>query len=135
MTAREYLTRALYLRMNIERLNDRIEALRTSMQSAGAIRYDKISVQSSPEDPMLRSIAKLIEAEQEAVRLRAEYETAYNEIERRINQLESDKHKAILIKRYLEGKGLWQIADELGYSVDWTKHLHVRALAAFGELL
>ncbi|MBQ6035760.1 MAG: hypothetical protein IJL43_00475 [Lachnospiraceae bacterium] len=135
MTAKEYLSRALYLRMNINRLDERIKEMEIYIQSVRAIRYDKPNVQSSREDPMAKNVAKLLDAEDEAIRLRAEYEAEYNEIENQIKMLESEKHKAILAKRYLEGKGMWQIADELGYSVDWVKHLHTRALAAFEDLM
>lgn len=131
MTPREYLSRALYLRMNIARLTDHIEEIRTMMSAVGAIRYDKLNVQSSPTDPILDNIARVIDAEAEAQRMIDEYAKAYAEIEAKIQQMQSDRYKAILSKIYLEGKGVWQVADELGYSVDWTRHMHYRALKAF----
>lgn len=135
MTAREYLSRALYLRMHIARLKEHINEIRVMMADVGAIRYDKLNVQSSLTDPMANNIARLIDAEQEAKRLIEEYVKAYADIEHKIQQMTSERNKAILSKLYLEGKGIWQVADELGYSVDWTRHMHYRALKAFEPIM
>lgn len=135
MTAREYLSRAIYIREQIRQADERIEEIRHRMQSVGAIRYDKLNVQSSPEDPMLENIARLMDAEQRALDLEAELVDVYEEIQQKIWQVESDLYRTILIKRYLHDKPLRQIAKEIHYSEDYTCKLHTAALRAFSEVM
>lgn len=135
MTAREYLSRAIYIREQIRQADERVEEIRHRMQSVGAIRYDKLNVQSSPEDPLLENIAKLMEAEQKAIDLEAELVDTYEEIQQKIWKVDSDLYRTILIKRYLHDKPLRQIAEEIHYSEDYTCKLHTAALRAFSEVM
>lgn len=134
MTVREYLARAMYLRAEIRRLNEHIMELRAMAQTVGAIKYDKINVQSSPEDRMANVVFKIVESEKKAAELISEYTAAYDEIQNRIKEMPSERYQIILSLRYLDGKPIWQVAEEIGYSVDWTKHLLQRAVRAFGDV-
>lgn len=135
MTAREYLSRAIYIREQIRQADERIEEIRHRMQSVGAIRYDKLNVQSSPHDPLLENIQKLMDAEQRMLDLEAELVDVYEEIQQKIWKVESDLYRTILIKRYLHDKPLRQIAEEIHYSEDYTCKLHTAALRAFSEVM
>lgn len=135
MTAREYLYRAFYLRLQIREVQERIEELRHRMSSVGAIRYDKLNVQSSPDDPMVMYIQRLLDAEKELIRLEGELSDAYKEIMDKLEQMDSDLYKTILMKRYLQGKPLKKIAQEIHYSEGYVCILHTAALKAFATLM
>lgn len=135
MTAREYLSRAIYIREQIRQADERVEEIRHRMQSVGAIRYDKLNVQSSPEDPLLENIAKLMEAEQKALDLEAKLVDVYEEIQQKIWQVDSEVYRTILIKRYLHDKPVRQIAEEIHYSEGYVRILHTAALRAFQEVM
>ena len=135
MTPTQFLKRAFYIRLQIKDVDERIEQIRHRMSSVGAIRYDKINVQSSPDDPMLSNIAKLMEAEQKLIELEAQLETVSAEIRAKINEMDNELYKTILIKRYIYNKPIKRIAYDINYSLDWTWDLHRRALKAFNEVL
>lgn len=135
MTAREYLSRAIYIREQIRQADERVEEIRHRMQSVGAIRYDKLNVQSSPEDPLLENIAKLMEAEQKALDLESKLVDVYEEIQQKIWALDNEVYRTILIKRYLHDKPVRQIAEEIHYSEGYVRILHTAALRAFQEVM
>lgn len=135
MTAREYLSRAIYIREQIRQADERVEEIRHRMQSVGAIRYDKLNVQSSPEDPMLENIARLMDAEQRALDLEAKLIDVYEEIQQKIWKLDNEVYRTILIKRYLHDKPVRQIAEEIHYSEGYVRILHTAALKAFQEVI
>lgn len=135
MTAREYLSRAIYIREQIRQADERVEEIRHRMQSVGAIRYDKLNVQSSPEDPILENIARLMDAEQRALDLEAKLIDVYEEIQQKIWKLDNEVYRTILIKRYLHDKPVRQIAEEIHYSEGYVRILHTAALRAFQEVM
>ncbi len=53
--------------------------------------------------------------------------------EKIIKQIEQmpEKHRALLYKRYVEGKTLEVVAEEMFYSIQHISHLQENALAAF----
>ena len=128
--------RARWLRDQIERIGDKIFRLREEMTSTGAIRYDKISVQSTPEgDPLLKYITRLTDAEEKLVRLQAEYYEAYTTIAKQIDSIEPELFRQILSLRYLEDMTLHQIADRLRYSYEYIRNRHGAALKKFAEVV
>lgn len=135
MNAKQYLSRGFYLRTQIRDLDERIEQLRHRMSSVGAVRYDKLNVQSQPEDPMLSNIAYLMEAEKKLVALEAELEMVCSEIREKLNLMDDELLRTILLKRYVYNRSLRRIAKEINYSFDWVRHLHVVALREFSKIL
>ena len=135
MTAREYLSKAYYLRLQIRDVQDRIEELRHRMSSVGAIRYDKLNIQSSPDDPMATYIQRLLDAEAELIRLEAELSEAYREVYKKLMLMDNQVFRTILEKRYLRGEPVTRIAEEIHYSDSYVWKLHRQAVAAFDKLL
>ena len=135
MTAKQYLSRSFFIRTQIRDLDERIEQIRNRMSSVGAIRYDKVSVQSSPEDTMATNIAYPIEAEQKLVALEADLEKVCSEIREKIQQVDNEVYRTILLKRYVYNRSMKRIAREINYSVDWTWDLHRKALKAFDLIM
>ena len=134
LTAKQYLSQALFLRSAIRRTELQIEEIRSRMQSAGAIRYDKLNVQTSPQnDTMVNFMIQMEKAEKKSLDLMGDYYSTYASIQTQINAVQPDIYRQILSMRYLDGYKLERIADRLSYSDVYVRKLHGRALQAFSR--
>lgn len=135
MTAKEYLSQAIYLRSKIRRCEEQISEIHERMQSAGAIRYDKPNIMTSPSnDVLINYIAQLEKAEAKSKELQAIYYTTYNQIQTQIGMVLPAVYSEILSQHWLDGMDLKRIADNMNYSYDRIKHLHGLALITFGRM-
>lgn len=134
MTAKEYLSQAATLKRRIKQIEDRIEELRTEASSPKAIRYDKDMIQSSPSgDALANYMIRLDHEERKLIRLKEQYLDIHEEIRNRILLVRPDLYADVLYMRYLEGKSLVDIAEELLYSYIYVCKLHGRALLEFAR--
>jgi len=131
MTAKRYLSQALFLRSMIRRCEEQLEEIRSRAESVGGISYDKISVQSSPKNAMESFVIQLERAENKQLELLSEYYSTYANIQAQIATVEPEIYRQILSMRYLDGMKLERIADRLAYSDVYVRKLHGRALQAF----
>lgn len=131
MTAKKYLSQALFLRSMIRRCEEQLEEIRSRATSVGGIRYDKISVQSSPQNAMESFVIQLERAESKQRELLCEYYSTYANIQAQIATVEPEVYRQILSMRYLDGMKLERIADRLSYSDVYVRKLHGRALQTF----
>ena len=131
MTAKRYLSQALFLRSMIRRCEEQIEEIRTRATSVGGIRYDKISVQTSPHNAMESFVIQLEKAEKKQLEVLSEYYSTYANIQSQIATISPEIYRQILSLRYLDGMKLERIADRLNYSDVYVRKLHGRALQAF----
>lgn len=135
MTAKEYLSQALYLRSKIRRCDEQIREIHERMQSAGAIRYDKPNIQTSPSnDVLVNYIAQLEKAEQKSRELQAIYYSTYTQIQTQIGMVLPAIYSEILSQHWLDGLDLKHVAKNIDYSYDRTKHLHGLALLTFDRM-
>lgn len=134
MTAKRYLSQALFLRLMIRRCEEQLGEIRSRAESVGGINYDKISVQSSPHNVMENFVIQLERAENKQLELLSEYYSTYANIQAQINAIEPEIYRQILAFRYLDGMKLERIADILSYSDVYVRKLHGRALQAFDRL-
>lgn len=79
-------------------------------------------------------VAKIVDLEAEIISVTNEYMDKRMEIIRLIDSVESPVLYEILFKKYIEGKPLDVIADEIGYSYQRTKELHLCAIETVKEL-
>ena len=133
MTAKRYLSQTLFLRSMIRRCEEQIEEIRTRATSVGGIRYDKISVQTSPHNAMESFVIQLEKAEKKQLEVLSEYYSTYANIQAQIAAISPEVYRQILTLRYLDGMKLERIADLLGYSDVYVRKLHGRALQAFAK--
>lgn len=104
-----------------------------------AIRYDKISVMSSPSGDLSDRIVKIEELTAELRKSIKESADIQQDILRRIKRMPEDKKdlRKILIERYIIGgrdgkEKRWQeIADIMGYTERHVQNLHGDALELF----
>ena len=115
----------------IRRCEEQIEEIRTRATSVGGIRYDKISVQTSPRNAMESFVIQLEKAEKKQLEVLSEYYSTYANIQAQIAAISPEIYRQILTLRYLDGMKLERIADLMGYSDVYVRKLHGRALQAF----
>lgn len=134
MTPKEYLLQAATISRQIKRTQEKIEEIETIMQNVRAIRYDKISVQSSPpEDRLADEYIRLEAAKELMIQQAADYFTIYHTIEAQINQTQNDLHRKILAMRYLDEIQLERIAEILSLAPKYVQNQHGMALQDFGR--
>ena len=134
MKPKEYLSQARRYHERYRRAMDEVEEIREMMQSAGAIRYDKDQVQTSPSnDAMVNYMIRLQKAEANAWSASEIYFDVYTRIRNQIEQITPGLYSDVLYLRYIKDMKLIDICDELGYDYGWVRQLHGRALQAFGK--
>lgn len=132
MTAKQYLSQVRRLRHHVKREQDHVMELRQMAESVGAIRYDKDIIQSSPTNDQLPNyLIQLTEAEERAEKRIQEYLEIMLIIREQIDKILPGIYSDVLYMRYIEGKNLNRIADELSYNYDYIRRVHGRALQAF----
>lgn len=113
MTVKEYLLRLGELKDDADRIKKELEKLG-----------------SGPgKDKRIRALQAKLE------RTRSEYLAEYDFMLQGINGLGSHVFREVLKKRYLDRKPFWKIARELGYSEQYIKNIHTKALRKFEEKL
>lgn len=135
MTPKQYLAQVRSLRAKYKRACEDYQEVESLMTSAGAIRYDKLNVQTSPDgDMMAEYMVRLEKAEAKALHLAAEYLEKFEQIREQIDMISPQIYSDILYLRYIHGMSLWSVSEELNYSYGYTKHMHGLALAEFGKV-
>lgn len=108
-----------------------LEALRYKASGAGAIRYDKDSVQTSPQDYLTLAIADIVELEKQI----AEDEIALEDLKGKtysvIRKIENPEYRALLEWYYLNDRPILEIANKLNVSERTAYYLRDDALEAF----
>lgn len=108
-----------------------LEALRYKASGAGAIRYDKDRVQTSPQNYMEMAIADAVEIEKEIDEAEAAIEGKKGEAYSIIRRMEHPDQRAILEWYYLNGFSMVDAAGKLNMSERTAYYLKEDAIEAF----
>jgi DNA-directed RNA polymerase specialized sigma24 family protein len=92
------------------------DALVSCLMPAG-MRYDKDKVQTSPDDQLGEIGARIADIDTYIRRLQREKAHAIIEISDAVNRLESKYEKLVLLRFYITGMSVRQIADMMHYSM------------------
>lgn len=96
----------------------------------GGIDYSKDKIQTTPtSDQMINYVIKLEDLENSILSLRMEAINVCNNILETISTLEDETYQTILHRRYILFEAWEQIADSMGYSIQWVYLTHGEALA------
>lgn len=121
------------------KIRDKIQELKDAKAlagAAGAIRYDKDRVVSSPsKDPMADSVVRYVDLENKIRKEALRYLILKNTIINQIMQLNDARYINMLVERYVNYRTVGEIARRLHYSYDWTRHLMARAINEFKKIL
>lgn len=137
MTTKEYLMQVNKSRNTIKQYEEELERLRIQAAGLRAVTYDSDRVQTSPDDHMLNTMAKLIDTEAEYTEIIKSHHELIIRITEQINALPDSNHVEILRQRYLIPYRNGQltpfkvIARRTHRSIDGCWHLHGEALQAF----
>lgn len=132
MDARKQLKIIQVLQAKIEQRREQAEELRARVQSflTPKLSIDRIQT-SKVSSPMEEQIIRYLDIEQEVKRLTLQLEQEKDKIIGLIHDLEDRRYILILYKSYVEGKPLKEVAIEMGFSYEWTRHLKVEAEKSF----
>jgi hypothetical protein len=119
------------LKLAIKQLRQRASELRQKAFSLGSMSLNKDKVQTSPKNRLEDQIAEYMDMEYEAEQRALELERLRNQLIVRIHQLDDTRYINVLYKYYVQDKRLFQIAREMNYSYDRTKHLIREAEQAY----
>lgn len=134
MTAKEYLGQVETLNRRIKQAEEQIRNIKIMATSAGAIRYDKDIVQSTPtNDSFANYMIRLEKAEAKYRNLIMRLLDLRMKIEGQLRNLMPGLYADVLYMRWIECKKLEVVADELNYSYEYMRQVHGRALQAFAR--
>lgn len=134
MTAREYLGQLSRKNREINMELEKLALIRSKAYGVTAIRYDKGSVQSSPDgDGLLDSVVEIIEQEKKVKELQSDYASFLCLVMHQINGMVNRSHRRVLYERYVRGSGLDAIGAQIGKKRRWTIKLLNEAEMAFYE--
>ena len=122
MDAKQYLSQLRALKEDIRRIEARIFEKETVIQSPGTVRYDKLNVQTSPENQFENQIVQITMAKEKLLEKRVEYETMYLRIMNQIDSLKPN-HRRVLKYYYVDGKRVNEICRLMHYSRDRMYHV------------
>lgn len=129
MTAKEYLSQYRLAKIKIEHREKELEELKATLGYSGIELSDK--VQTSPKDSLSEAIARAVDLEAEIKEgIKANLRLKHDIISQ-IHQLTNPLFVEILYRRYIEGKNLWVISQELNYGYYYIRRRHGAALQCF----
>lgn len=121
-----------------KRLHDKrleLEALRYRASGAGAIRYDKDHVQTSPKDYLAMAIEDIIEIEKQIGEGESEIEKKKGKAYGIVRQLEKADHRAFIEWYYLNGLSMTETATKMNIAERTSYYLRDDALESFGAIM
>ena len=132
MRAKEYLLQIRNIHIRIENKRERIEKLRGILTSpaVGEMSQDKV-LSSVPLDKQESMIIEKDKLENELQSLLYKEAELIINIGKQIDGMDKPEHQRLLHLRYEENKTLLEIADAMGYSYTFLRHLHGIALKDF----
>lgn len=119
---------------NINNKRLELEALRYKASGAGAIRYDKDKVQTSPQDYMTMAIADLVEIEKQIREAEIDIEDMKGQAYIIVRQMKEPEQRAVIEWYYLNGLSMIDTAERLNLSERSAYYLREDALKAFESI-
>lgn len=119
---------------NINNKRLELEALRYKASGAGAIRYDKDKVQTSPQDYMTMAIADLVELEKQIREAETDIEDMKGQAYIVVRQMHEPEQRAVIEWYYLNGLSMIDTAERLNLSERSAYYLREDALKAFESI-
>lgn len=112
-----------------------LEALRYRASGAGAIRYDKDHVQTSPEDYLAMAMSDIIEIDKFIKAAEEDIEKKKGKAYSIVRKIETEDHRTIIEWYYLNGLSMIETATRMSIAERTAYYLRDDALESFGALL
>ena len=135
MTAKEYLNQLMLCRNIINNDARRLDELKEMAIATGSKELKADMVQTSVKNEGLEAtVGEYVDFERKIIEEIKEYQRLKEKILQEIYHLDSNvKYIELLIYRYSAGQRFEEIAINMGYTYDHIRHLHKKALEAFGK--
>jgi len=133
--AERYLSRINLVEREIRGKRLELEALRYKASGAGAIRYDRDRVQTSPQDYMTMVIEDVLELEKQIKEDEESIEDIKGEAYRIVRQMQDRDNRALIEWFYLNGLSMTETAEFMKMSERNAYYIQDKALEEFGALL
>ena len=130
MNADEMLNRIEKNSCLIAQKKQQIQSLYEILDSMG-VDTTKEVVFSSADDKMSSVITRIVVLKEELEEQRVAAEEEKNEIISFINNIGDSTLQNVLYERYVNNKSLLEISRSIGYTYEWTRHLHLKAKREF----
>ena len=128
MTAKEYLNQAYHIDHRIESKLSQIESLKNLATRVTSVFSDMPHSSSSDNQRLEKTIAEIIDLENEVSTDIGRLINLKREIKNIINQVQNEKYRILLELRYLNFLTWEQIAVNLNFSIQHTYRIHDKAL-------
>ena len=133
--AEKYLRKIQTVERILNNKRDELEALRYKASGAGAIRYDKEQVQTSPQDYLAMAMADIIEIEKQIEEDEASIEDMKGQAYAVVRKMKQPEHRAIIEWFYLNGVSMIKTAEYMDISERSAYYLKDDALEVFGKIM
>jgi hypothetical protein len=135
MSAKEYLSQALWLDQRINNKLEQLEMLRAlAMKVTANLTEEKVSGGNNIKNHMENTIAKIVDLEREINEDIDQLVDIKADIIATINQADDPINQIILEMRYINGKGWDEIARDIGFDIRTAFRLHGKALKEIEEI-
>lgn len=133
--ASSYLSsiRNIEKRLNNKRLE--LEALRYKASGAGAIRYDKDRVQTTPEDFIVKAMNDIIRIEKQIEKEEREAEKKKGKAYSIVRKMDQAEQRIIIEWYYFNGLSMIDAATRMNIAERTAYYLRDDALEGFGKLM
>lgn len=112
-----------------------LEALRYKASGAGAIRYDKDRVQTSPDDYLAKAMVDIIEIEKQIEKEENNIEKKKGKAYGVVRKMGTAEQRVLIEWYYLNGLSMQETAIKMSIAERTTYYLRDDALEEFGKLL
>lgn len=133
--AERYLSRIQRVETVIRGKRLELEALRYKASGAGAIRYDKDRVQTSPQDYMTMAIEDVLELEKQIKEDEESIEDLKGEAYSIVRRMDNRDNRAFIEWFYLNGLSMTETAEFMHVSERNGYYIQEKSLEEFGALI
>lgn len=112
-----------------------LEALQYRASGAGAIRYDKDHVQTSPNDYLALAMEDIIELEKKIQKGEADVEKRKGKAYAIVRKMDNDDHRTFIEWYYLNGLTMGETAIKMHKAERTVYYLRDDALEVFGKMM
>jgi ABC-type Zn uptake system ZnuABC Zn-binding protein ZnuA len=133
MNAREYLGQLLVLDTKINQKIEEYNMLKGKATSTGGFDYAKERVQTSVSDKLGNTVIRYVALNEEINREIDAFYDAKHKIINEIQSLNENNYIQLLFKIHVQFLSLKTVSNELGFSYDYTRELHKKALQSFED--
>lgn len=131
MTPKEYLSKIILLDQRIETNLESIERLKARAASVTSKLSDDKGGETNSLHDFTDTVTKVFALEEKVNQEIDQLVDLKSKITKEINALENKAYAVLLLKRYILGRSLLEIAKEMNYSYTWVRHMHGEALEDF----